>query len=269
MVTILQEIINVFKKKGNAWLDYNEIYELMNKSLFGPNKYGVRGHKNIVYRIILGNPLFDVDPNFKPKKFKLKQQVFAEKDTSEVETVYSTSETKVFANDDIFEEVQFTEEPDFEKEIKENYKFIFGPDAKYYDVKSKIGNRICDGIVFNPKNKKVYILEVELFIHDLYGHIVPQIIDFFNGMKDEKTKRALKYNIEWEKGDELSIIKTIDEENYDIVVVIDRITFKIEEVQNNISELIKNFVKNKDINIIFREFNVFVDKNQNKIFRIK
>lgn len=269
MATLLQEIIGILKKKDNQWLDYNEIYDLMNKSLFGPNKHGERGKRNIVYRLIVGNPLFEIDDNFRPKKFRLKQHVFKEKDVAEVETVYSTSETRIFTKDNNYEEVLFTEEDDFENEIRDNYKLIFGQDAIYYDVKRKIGNRICDGIVFNPKNKKVYIVEAELFIHDLYGHIVPQIIDFFNGMKDEKTKQSLKYEIEWKKDDQLEIIKAIDKESYDIVVVIDRITFKIEDVQKNISELIKHFVKNKDVNIIFREFNVFIDKDKGRIFRVK
>lgn len=82
---------------------------------------------------------------------------------------------------------------------------IFGPDAAYYDIKKKIGKRICDAIVFNPKTKRLYVVENELFIHDLYGHIIPQIIEFFNGMRDEETKNNLKFNVAWDKRDESAI----------------------------------------------------------------
>lgn len=49
----------------------------------------------------------------------------------------------------------------------------------------------------------------------------------------------------------------------------DRIGFEIEAVQRNISELAKHFVRGKEIGIIFREFNVFVDDEGKKIFRVK
>lgn len=269
MTTLIQEIINVFKKQGNRWMDYNEIYNFMDKSLFGPNKYGERGKKNIVYRLILGNEIFDEDPNFRPKKFKLKSHILQQKDVDEIERVYSTGDVKIFTNSTQFEEVKFSHEDEFETEVKNNYKLIFGSDAVYYDIKTKIGKRICDAIVFNPQTKKVYVVENELFIHDLYGHIVPQIIDFFNGMKDEKTKQNLKYEVSWEKDHKLPIIESIDRGNYDIIVIIDRITFKIEDVQRNIRELLKHFVENTNVDIIFKEFNVFIDENKNKIFRIK
>lgn len=267
-MTILQEIIKVFRKENNAWLDYNEIYDLMDKSCFGPNKYGERGKRNIVYRLILGNDLFDVDENSRPKKFRLSSIAIEEKDIDEIENVISTGETKIFINNTVFEEIKFSYEKDYEREIVDNFKLIFGKDAVYYDIKKKVGDRICDGIVFNRKNKKVYIVEAELFTHGLWEHIVPQIIEFFNGMKEEKTKHRLKYDVDWKEQDKLAIIEAIDNQNYDIMVIIDKITFEIKSVQKSISELIKNFVKNKKVDILFKEFNVFINEEQNKIFRI-
>ena len=64
---MIDNIVNIFKDEINIWLDYNEIFERMDKSLFGPNKHGERGKRNIVYRILLGySDLFDVDENFRP-----------------------------------------------------------------------------------------------------------------------------------------------------------------------------------------------------------
>lgn len=271
--TQIQEIIRVFKKEGNRWMDYNEIYERMDKSLFGPNKYGESGHRRMVYRYLLGNEMFDEDPNSRPKKFRLKSHILGREDIAEVERVYSTGEIKLFSQGRQFSEVKFSHEDEIENEVKANYKFIFGPDSVYFDIKKKIGRRICDGIVFNPNTKRLYIVENELFIHDLYGHIVPQIIEFFNSMRDSETKERLKYDIEWEKHipkeKVLDIRECIDKSLYDVVVIIDRIGFETEQAERNISELAKHFVGDKNIEIVFREFNVFVDEKGTKIFRVR
>jgi hypothetical protein len=92
-------------------------------------------------------------------------------------------------------------------------------------------------------------------------------------MRDSDTKEKLKYDVKWEdklsKEDVIEIMKCIDKSIYDVVVVIDRIGFKIEETEKNISELARHFVGDKDIKIVFREFNVFIDDKGKKIFRVK
>ncbi|HII16217.1 MAG TPA: hypothetical protein HA362_07990 [Nanoarchaeota archaeon] len=265
----IQAIINVFKKNKNKLLDYNEIYEQMDKSVFGSNKWGVQGQKNIVYRLMLGNPLFEINENYIPKKFKVRLNVLKAKDLPGVENIYSTGDTSIFVDNKKFEEVKFPSEKDFENEIKSNHELIFGKNTSYYDIKSKVGNRRCDGLVFDPKNKRGYIVEAELSIHSLYGHIIPQIIDFFTNMKDAQTKDDLKWGIPWKKNEKLDIHEAIDKERYDIIVILDKINFETDEAKNNIAELIKNFVKNKDMQILFREFNVYLGPKKKKIFRVK
>lgn len=88
-------------------------------------------------------------------------------------------------------------------------------------------------------------------------------------MSNEKVRHKLKYEIEWEEKHKLPVIEAIDNGNYDIAVVIDKITFQIDEVSKNISELVKHLVQNKRTKIIFKEFNVFIDEDQNKIFRLR
>lgn len=70
--TIISEIFKVFKKKGNSWRSYTEIYALMDKSVFGKNKYGEQGKKNIVSRMISDNTDFRVNKKSYPRKYKLK-----------------------------------------------------------------------------------------------------------------------------------------------------------------------------------------------------
>lgn len=272
-ITQMQDIIRVFKRNGNRWMDYNEVYAQMDKSLFGPNKGGELGKRRIVYRYMLGNDIFDEDATSTPKKFRLNPTILKRGDPSELERVYSTGNIMLFNEGRQFSEVQFSDEEMLEDEVKANYKLIFGPEAVYFDIKKRIGKRICDAIVFNPKTKRLYVVENELFIHDLYGHIVPQIIEFFNAMRESDTKEKLKYDVKWEekvvKDDVIEIMKCIDKSIFDVVVVIDRIGFKIEDTEKNISELARHFVGDKDIKIVFREFNVFIDDKGKKIFRVK
>jgi hypothetical protein len=67
-MTILASIIDTFEKNGNNWLDYSEIYSKLNQNLFGPNKNGEQGKKNIVSRhLVVNTDVFDVDKNYRQK----------------------------------------------------------------------------------------------------------------------------------------------------------------------------------------------------------
>ncbi|QSO49187.1 hypothetical protein [Alicyclobacillus mengziensis] len=265
----IDAVVGVFQGSGNAWLNYNEIYEQMDKSVFGQNKFGERGKRNIVYRILLGyQDMFEVDESARPKKFRL-ATLTADNSQTEVELTkkYSMGEATVFFNGEAFHEAVFGLERDFEEAVKENHALIFGEQSYYYDVRKRIGKRICDAFVFDKEVGKLIVVENEIATHDLWGHIIPQIIEFFNGMRDDQTKQALKYDVEWNADDKLSIIEAIDKEQYEIVVVIDALTFDAKKARKDINELIKHFVRNKSISIHFREFKMFSsDKDQRRLF---
>lgn len=265
---MIDAIVEVYKSNANAWLDYNEIYERMDKGLFGPNKHGERGKRNIVYRLLLGySDLFEVDEKFRPKKFRLALEPGDQKDL-ELKAKYSVGESTIYLNNKKYEEIAFSLEQDFEEEVRDNHKLVFGEKSSYYDVKKKIGSKICDALVYDEELGKVLVIENELFIHDLWGHIIPQIIEFFNGMNDEQTKMNLKYKVDWNDSHKLSIIEAIDKASYEIVVVIDRLTFDIKKAKRDINELVKHFVRNKDIKIHFKEFKVFVSDEGEKLYQV-
>ena len=93
----------------------------------------------------------------------------------------------VFNSGEKFIEQKFEREEDFEKEVKLNYKTLFGNNTLYLDTKKKIdttslGGAIIDGILFDfqdVEDIKFYLIEVELAKHSFYGHIFPQITKFF------------------------------------------------------------------------------------------
>ena len=74
-MSVLTSIIEIFENNGNNWLDYSEVYSKLNPNLFGPNKNGDQGKKNIVSReLVVNTDLFDVDENYRPQKFRLRTQ---------------------------------------------------------------------------------------------------------------------------------------------------------------------------------------------------
>lgn len=106
---------------------------------------------------------------------------------------------KLFSNNKIFHQFQFSLESDFEKEVVFNSKQFFGSNSIYIDAKRKIqtkniGNSIPDGFLFDlsdKKNPEFYIVEVELAKHDFYSHIFPQITKFFGFYKNFKSQNEL------------------------------------------------------------------------------
>ena len=76
----------------------------------------------------------------------------------------------------------FDLENQFEKIVLTQYKSIFGENAILFDkqkVKTATGiGTIPDAFVISPDKRKWYIVEVELAIHNVYQHIIPQITKF-------------------------------------------------------------------------------------------
>lgn len=266
---IVDAILEVFEREDNKCLDYNEIYDKIDKSIFSKNKRGERGERSIVYRALSGNnDLFSVDINTKPRKFYLVPEIKRYKKLQSLQRKRYLGSSSIYYNNEMYNEVIFSSEEDFEEEVKNNYKLIFGSGSYYYDIKKKIGKRICDAFVFDKDLGKIIIVENEIFTHDLWMHIVPQIIDFFIEMKEEKNRNAIKYEVAWNQRHKLKIFEAIDKGNYDIVVVMDKIEFETKKVINNIAQLVKMFNSNNS-SIIFKEFKTYINVESDKIHLVE
>ena len=98
----------------------------------------------------------------------------------------------------IYSLYQYTIEAEFEKMIIENSQDIFGKDGIYFDVKKRIGiarkgAAIPDGYYLDltfHNDPRLYLVEVELNSHDVYGHIGEQILRF--GISSENDKYKMK-----------------------------------------------------------------------------
>lgn len=95
-----------------------------------------------------------------------------------------------------YTQYKYTKETEFERVIVENAESIFGKDGIYFDIKKKIGvNKkgaaIPDGYYLDLTFHSapcLYLVEVELNSHDVYGHIGEQILRFGISSDDDKYK---------------------------------------------------------------------------------
>jgi predicted transport protein len=102
-------------------------------------------------------------------------------------------------NDEIFEQVVYSREDEFEQLVVKNAGTIFGDKAVYIDAKKKIktsalGGTIPDGFLIDLSDigdPQFYLVEVELQNHDFFKHIFPQITRFFAFYKDSKQRHKL------------------------------------------------------------------------------
>lgn len=98
----------------------------------------------------------------------------------------------------VYTQYIYTKEADFERMIVSHADTIFGPAGIYFDFKKLIGTpkkgaAIPDGYFLDltfHNDPKLYLVEVELHGHDVYGHIGEQILRF--GISSESDKYNMK-----------------------------------------------------------------------------
>ena len=105
----------------------------------------------------------------------------------------------IFTKNRQLPEVAFELEKDFEEEISQNSKLLFGDKSIFLDTKTLlkgdlIGGTIPDGFLFDLSDRtdlQFYLVEVELAKHSFFRHIFPQITKFFAFFKNQKQCQEL------------------------------------------------------------------------------
>lgn len=133
-MALIDEIVKVFNKNHNKWMTGNEIYNQIDKNIFGENKNGIQGHKNMISRDLSQRytELFEEDDSGRPKKYRL---VTTNSKEIDLNKKYSVNDIKIFIDNKVYEEIAFDTEYDYEEFVKKKYKIIFGPKTEYYDIK--------------------------------------------------------------------------------------------------------------------------------------
>ena len=102
---------------------------------------------------------------------------------------------------DIYTQYTYLKEDEFEKMIVDHSSSIFGSAGIYFDIKKLIGApkkgaTIPDGYYLDltfHNDPRLYLVEVELNSHDVYGHIGEQILRF--GISSETDKYKIKNHL--------------------------------------------------------------------------
>lgn len=97
---------------------------------------------------------------------------------------------------EVFISSPFENEDDLEKSIIKIQNKLFGNNRIYLNIKKIIGDKkrkqnIPDGYLIdltNGKNPKLYVVEVELLIHDPLNHIAVQLLEFSLSFENSKQK---------------------------------------------------------------------------------
>jgi len=176
----------------------------------------------------------------------------------------------------VFTFYEYSKESDFERDVIEHAKEIFGPKSVYIDIKKKIENdnilTIPDGYLLDfsfEADPRLYIIENELVIHDPYKHIGQQLLKFSisykaSGRKIKKflLKKIYENNLTKkliEKGVVKAGYRNIDaflediifEKEVRAIIVIDKITSDLENVVNQLT-----------MKIDILEFQTFISGNE-------
>ena len=205
-----------------------------------------------------------------------------------------------------YQEFKFDYEKDYEKEIFENSKTIFGEHTICISTKKKIdskslGGTIPDGFLFDMTDKdnlEFYLIEIELYKHDFSSHILPQLTKFFAFFNNTVSQSELANKIfslvnndnklkdEFKKyiGDR-EIYKTIKdsiENSQNILLLIDDVIEELPEIMDIYFEtwgkmiklmLIKKFISKDDfmyfVDPEFENVEVSIEKSVEKFEKNK
>ena len=153
--------------------------------------------------------------------------------------------------------------------VKEHAQDIFGENSIYLDKKQRLKSlagvgSIPDGLVIMFGNvPEWHIVEVELSSHDPYGHIVPQVDRFLNGIDNRDTRnKIIEALYDAIYGDEFLKLKTrqaigLDKDVHkflsDLIARPPTITIIIEGYTGQLREALKKYSQKKVI-----EFRTFV-----------
>jgi hypothetical protein len=189
----------------------------------------------------------------------------------------------ILRNNIEYKELEYKTEEEFEKDIVENSKKIFGDNTYYVDAKKLLkGNSkngtIPDGYLLDctiQSKPKLYLVENELKGHSIRDHIAPQLVQFcfnykinFLEIKDLIVKKLNEKDIDvdsiarcsgFRNADDM-LTKIINNEKLGVIIPIDEISSELEELKSmfrfNIELLqFKKYVSKDDTIFIYDTFN--------------
>ena len=176
----------------------------------------------------------------------------------------------------IFSLYEYSKESDFERDVIEYSKEIFGPKSLYIDIKKKIKNdniiTIPDGYLLDfsfESDPRLYIVENELVSHDPYKHIGQQLLKFAIAYKASglRIKEFLKDKIYGDPKMEVEIENDFKKAGYrNIDAFLEDLIFKKEVgaiiIIDEITPDLENVVNQLIMKIDLLEFQTFISGDE-------
>jgi predicted transport protein len=179
----------------------------------------------------------------------------------------------VSLNGEIFEQVIYSIEDDFEQLVAKNAAAIFGDKSIYINAKQRIttstlGRTIPDGFLIDlsdTDDPQFYLVEIELQKHGFFSHILPQITKFFAFYRNRcewlkltdqislilETDPILNQRVKNLIGQEREVYKFLKdtlENSQNILIIIDGTKPEFEEMMNTYTDTWGKFVKVQIVN---------------------
>ena len=160
----------------------------------------------------------------------------------------------ILVDNEVFKMYEYQREEELENRVSKLVKFVFGPEAIFFDVRQRVASKarkinVTDGILLELKKgrSKLWLVEFELSSHDLYSHVQPQIMGFIRSLRNPRTLRdvqlALYEEIQADEGkgktlrgflgpdkDVFYFLDQVLHQKRGILVVIDEITPQLMEI---------------------------------------
>lgn len=187
---------------------------------------------------------------------------------------------RIVNGNDIYFIKEYQLEKDFEKDVVTNYRYIFGNDTIYIDIKKKIGDSIVtipDGYLLDftfINNPRLYIIENELSIHDAYKHIGSQLLKFAVSYKlsGRKIKQFILDDLTNSKDNISFVEKKASEMGYrNIDAMLETLIYEkpvaaIVIIDNSSAEL-ENVLSQLTMNTDIIEFKAFENSNGKTLYK--
>ena len=155
----------------------------------------------------------------------------------------------------VYRERTYKNEEELERLVVAHADEIFGKSTLYFDVKqrvaTKLHSRVTDGLLLDFRKKPIphlWVVEYEMYSHDLERHVIPQLRGFVKAFSNEETIATVRDSVYNEintdakkqklfkelTGDKLepylTLNKTLHAGDATILLVYDRLPENIDEI---------------------------------------
>lgn len=113
------------------------------------------------------------------------------------------SRSVLLVDNEIFNLTEYQREDELESRVSKFVEFVFGPTVLYFDIRQRVASKarrvnVTDAVLLELKKEgqsRLWLVEYELSVHDLYRHVQPQIMGFIRSLRNPQTLRDVQLSL--------------------------------------------------------------------------